>query len=896
MQIKEEKYKSESYLKQLFSTATSRLGLKWLFIIPLFLLLLAGISIASIYYGANLQQEGKIHYIKRYGQTAVKKPFSYVSNYIHGIGANPTKIQIDIKFEEYQKIAFQRELALKYGPSYRVHPSNPGYVPAKMSLADKTIPIKIRLKGGQVEHFGHEYKWSFKVKLKGSNSVKGMKFFSLQQAKNRGYLNEWILHKFLRYNGIIGVKYEFIELIVNGKNYGIYAMEENMAKQLIERNGRKEGPILNYNSDIGWDVTVGQAASFYGGNVNAYNEKDILENPTLLANYESARSLLELFRQDSLSVKQVFDIEKLATYFAIIDLTGFKHATSLNNMKFYYNPITGLVEPIGYDNGYFVKISQPLQGQFKPLRLKGDEKFDRSLFFKGNEWFIKLFTDVDFYKAYMRALNKISDKKLLDDFFEEVDDEMQANLKILHSEHYWYNMDGEFENPDNLYHNQRYIKGLFKPQKALQSHFSGYNAAEKKVELEIGNILSFPIEIIGINYKDSLDFYTSPISIIPSYLGKMTTYKKIDVSIPNGFNFHDSMLVDMKLNFRLLGTDSILTENIYPWSVMRKDFAAVDLVRQEPNFESFPFLINDKVNKIISFKAGNWEISEDVIIPKGYSVNANAGVMIDLINKASIFSYSPIFLRGTEEAPVIIMSSDSTGQGITVMTAQEESALENVIFKNLSRPSKATWSLSGAVSFYESPVRFNGVLFDSNLEGDDYLNVIRSVFYMENTTFYNTNSDAFDADFCQGHIINSKFIKSGNDAIDVSGSSIKVSHVTIDSVGDKAISGGEQSNFYIDNITIRNAELAITSKDKSMVKINNSTIEDTRVAYTAFVKKPEYGHSGIEVTNTTLKNIELDYLIEKGCYMLIDKLAVETVDEKVEDYLYGAKFGKKSIR
>ncbi len=895
MQIKQETHRSESYAKRRFSSFFSRLGLKWLFFIPLIFLLLGGISIASIYYGANLQKEGRIHYIKRYGTTAVKKPFSFISNYINGIGANPTRLQIDIKFENYQKIAFQRELALKYGPYYRVHPSNPGYVGAKMSLADKTIPIKIKLKGGQVEHFGHENKWSFKVKTKGGHSVEGMKYFSLQQAKNRGYMNEWILHKFLRYNGLIGVKYEFVDLIVNGVNLGIYSMEENMAKQLIERNGRKEGPIINYNSDIGWDVTIGQAVSFYGGNVHAYNEKDILENPTLQANYESARSLLELFRQDSLMVKEVFDIEKLATYFAIIDLTGFKHATSLNNMKFYYNPITSLIEPIGYDNGYLVKISQPLQGQFKPLRIRGDEKFDRSLFFKGNEWYIKLFTDVDFFREYMKALKKLSEKSHLDKFFEEVDAEMQEKLKILHTEHYWYNMDGEFENPDNLYYNQEYISKLFTPQKAIQAHYNGYDSNSKNLNLEIGNILSFPIEVVGVTFKDSLNFSISQPPVFQSYLGKMTSYN--EVSIPmNGFQFHDSLLVDMKLQYRLLGIDSILTEEIYPWSVMRKEFKSNDLVRQSPNYKSFPFLVADETNKTISFKAGRWKITEDVIIPKGYSFIANQGVVVDLQEGGSIFTYSPIQFNGTEDSPVVIMSTDSTGQGLTVMTAREESVLKNVVFKNLSRPLKNTWSLSGAVNFYESPVKFDGVLFDTNFQGDDYLNVIRSEFDMKNTTFYNTNSDAFDADFCRGNIADSKFIKSGNDAIDVSGSYINVVNVLIDTVSDKAISGGEQSHFLISGTTIKNAELGVTSKDKTMVKIENSFIENTKVAYTAFVKKPEYGPSAIEVKNTTLSNVEIEHLIEKECYMLVDGKAATTIDEKVEDFLYGNKFGKKSIK
>ena len=44
--------------------------------------------------------------------------------------------------------------------------------------------------------------------------------------------------------------------------------------------------------------------------------------------------------------EEVLDLKKWAAYFAIIDLTGTHHGSLIKSVKFYYNPINGLFEPI----------------------------------------------------------------------------------------------------------------------------------------------------------------------------------------------------------------------------------------------------------------------------------------------------------------------------------------------------------------------------------------------------------------------------------------------------------------------------------------------------------------------------------------------------------------------
>ena len=61
-------------------------------------------------------------------------------------------------------------------------------------------------------------------------------------------------------------------------------------------------------------------------------------------------------------------------------------------------------------------------------------------------------------------------------------------------------------------------------------------------------------------------------------------------------------------------------------------------------------------------------------------------------------------------------------------------------------------------------------------------------------------------------------MKSGNDAIDISGSILQLSNINITYAGYKAISAGEKSQVFGEDISILNSELGITSKDKSIYK------------------------------------------------------------------------------
>jgi len=354
---------------------------------------------------------------------AVMEHYKIPYNYIRGLLSNPEHITIDIAHKNFQKIAYKRAIALEEGV---LHSSSDDYVAANIRWQSKTIPISIRLKGDLADHWSRDRKWSFRIRVKGDDTIMGMKEFSIQHPRTRGFLNDWCLHQLLNYLGnFIVLRYEFIEVTLNGEYLGIYLLEEHFEKRLIENNKFIDAPIIRIDDHLLWyniDPLIGFNRAHLNeiyptSPIDAFNTNTVNQNETLLMNFNKAKSLLEAFRRGELTTHQVFDIDKLAKLFAIIDLLGYRHTTAYSNIRFYYNPITSRLEPIGYDNTFVMEASS-IEGQSKKMQ-GGYPEIANNYFdyAKQSKWHSTFFLDKEFFIKYIMALEQISGKKFLDDFF-----------------------------------------------------------------------------------------------------------------------------------------------------------------------------------------------------------------------------------------------------------------------------------------------------------------------------------------------------------------------------------------------------------------------------------------------------------------------------------------------
>ena len=136
----------------------------------------------------------------------------------------------------------------------------------------------------------------------------------------------------------------FVDLSINGSDSKLFALEEGFDKILIERNKKRNGPIFSLHEEFTKEI---KKTKFEVYNKNLWLNKENLKFTQI------ARRKLENFFEDEAKNIDGFDIDKWAAFFAITDLNYYAHGRAVKSVKFFYNPVSGLIEPIGYDARYW---------------------------------------------------------------------------------------------------------------------------------------------------------------------------------------------------------------------------------------------------------------------------------------------------------------------------------------------------------------------------------------------------------------------------------------------------------------------------------------------------------------------------------------------------------------
>ncbi|MDH3217316.1 MAG: CotH kinase family protein [Candidatus Krumholzibacteria bacterium] len=834
--------------------------------------------------GAIAHRDGFFGEVK---SSSLRDRFAAARNYVTSFSQRPQQILIDIKHKHFQKLAHDRQVALATG---RLMTDRVSEVPATIRYGDESIPIKIRLKGDLKDHYEHPYRWSFRIQTRKERTLFGMKRFSIQRPQTRRWVYEWLFHQVARREDLIALRYRFIDVTINGRKLGIYALEEHFDKRLIEHNRRREGPVLRFDESSWWAERAGferamqkswpGTGDYHSSHIDMFGTKHVIEDPTLFPQFETAVNLLEGFRNGRLSTSEVFNVKKLATYIALCDLFGSEHPLSMNQFRCYYDPIASRLEPIPFDIGGGVELN----------RISSAWSRDLDTIWHGGRrvmFLHALFGDMVFFEQYVRELQHYSQPAYLDSLFEELGDELEQNIALIHRSYPGYHFSNRV-----LYENQLHIRRYLNPVKGFHAYFAGHS--EHGIDLELGNIQHVPVELVNLSYQDSLVFLPQQETILP---GRDRSYpvrhERVAFTFPDGFRWMQGMVGNLKVSYRLLGTDDLRSETVFPWLPIDENILTNDLMQQPANTDDFDFLRIDEVKREIVIRTGRWNVAKNMIIPTGYRLIAGEGVELNLTNSATILSYSPLTLLGSEEAPILLHSADGTGQGMIVVDAGEKSLVEYVRFDNLSNPSQARWKLTGAVTFYESPVAFVNCHFTRN-RSEDALNVVRSRFSIRATVFSKIAADALDADFTEGQIGQTSFVNCANDALDVSGSVVNMEDVVMMKIGDKGISVGENSRLLADRVRIQNAAIAVAGKDMSDLVLKNIEISDGDVGIAVFQKKAEFGGASATVTNLRIDRVKIPYLIEQDSQLTVDEQALAANHAAVEGILYGTVYGKSS--
>jgi hypothetical protein len=837
---------------------------KAVYVAILFILLLI-----SFIFGGIAHKNLFLHNAKLAVQENYRIPINYIKGVFFGDAKN---MHINIKFKDYKKLELERSEGLKAGQMV----SDKKYVPATINFNGSLYKVQLRLKGDEIDHIEGD-KWSFRVRVKKNNTILGMKQFSLQDPKTRNYNFEWLHHKMLKREGLIGLRFDFVNIFVNGKDLGLFSLEEHFEKRLLENNNRKESVIIRFSEDLYMDnykdykgnMANYDVNSYLGSTIDAFHTKRINSSTHLTKLYNRASYLLNEFRRGEKNVEEVFDIDLLAKFFAVSDLLSTAHANRWTNRRYYYNPITDKLEPIGYDGNTGSQIDSLIYNYY-------DENLSKWRYQLNPVHQSSIFSNRSLLKKYMMELEKISEKSYVDDFFNDISRESKRKKNILYSEFPYKN----FDMRDRIEGNRLFIEKMLNPKTALQSYL--LKKSKNSVYLLIANIQSLPIVIESVVLNDKLHLYPNKEAFLDGKLhSDSLSYNEYSFIGKTKQNLSDIPIEKISVNYKIYGTNK---HQIHDKVILKNPSFLTEKISgiPKPSLDSIKkiALIDEEKKKIIFNK--DVVISYDVVIPEGYNIFIKKGVKIDFINKSTLISFSPLIALGTKSEPINIDSSDYTGEGLFVVNAKYKSKLDYVNFSNLSNPVINDWSLTSAVTFYNSNVDINNTSFVNNIRGDDYLNIVNSKFNISNTMFYNSKSDSFDSDFSQGVLYKSKFINSGNDAVDISSTKLLAKGVVINGANDKAFSIGEGSYAWIEDSKINNSHIGVASKDMSEVMLLNLDIVNNKIGVTAYQKKPEFGGGVISGNEVTMTGNTYNYLIEKSSSCSIDSNNVSTFFDKKE--------------
>lgn len=549
-------------------------------------------------------------------------------------GVEAEEIQLLLSDGDYQFLNDKRQESLDRGIQVN---KGDNYVDCKLLYKGDTIKGEMRLKGHMTDHLEGN-KWSFRVKTK--DEVMGMYRFSLQNPATRNYAYEWVYHELLENEDVIHLKYDFIRLKLNDQDLGIYAIEEHFGQHILRDNNRPPGAILRWNPELYWEqrldeldgVYLDEGYSNYSSSFpEAYDQGVVKKDPELIKTYQKGALLLEQFRRGIKTTSEVFDVEKMARFHAVIDLVGGYHSLDWSDVKFYYNSSTGKVEPVGYES-FSVRETFKIAGQRTP------ENYATA----GFNYHDQLFSDPEFFEVYIQSLQRICDEAYFKEFSTKIETELNKKRGVLADEFAYikFSFQPYYENIELIRHNLELPKAF---------HAFLQASTDSTVLISLSPVSDYPIEIMSLSVNDKREYFLDSAFVLPpkarntyahyfnltfKHEGKKLKNLKVKAKIPGGNTIFEIEVSDLPVNTN--------------YNIEEKNL-------QNNKRDSVLTWLNDSV---AVFSNVHTQLSGIVEISKNETLVVNAGQSLDFENGGRIIVKGNLKLLGNDFDEVMVSASD----------------------------------------------------------------------------------------------------------------------------------------------------------------------------------------------------------------------------------------------
>ena len=634
--------------------------------------------------------------------------------------------------------------------------------------------------------------------------------------------------------------------------------------------------------------------------VKVYQPTRTQKSPTLTSYRDEALGMLRGLQQGTLRPSEIFDIPLLARYLAVTELWSAGHGLEEEDSVLYYNPVSGKLEPVGFDGKPTISPQQGSPTRRPPHSLIALEPRSNRL----TSWTRTLLEDPEVARAYVQELRRVTSEGYLRDLEETIGEGLERNLRALHRE--WPELIAPWS---ELRNRQALLREIISPPTVVQAlqlpsthgpNGETLEAAHGSAAIQVANLFALPAEVIGFKAGKGPLIAAAEVLVANGPLAFLTTYGQsvilrskaaddslefVDFSVPVPADTAPTgqpNALQILVVSRLFGESQVRETPVTPYVSIASETAIPGAPTVERATALHPGLELTGDPFMLWISPGVWNIEKDLVLPDNFGLYAGPGTTLQFAPDAILLARGPLVFQGTAEEPVILRPSGTSWAGVVVLEAEEPSSRQHVLVENTNGIERGGWILTGGVTFYESQI----TLYRSRIVGssaEDAINIVRTTFQFYETEIANAVSDGFDGDFTEGTIAKTSFRDIGGDAIDLSGSMVTLDEVHVINVGDKGLSAGESSRVTVDRFDARNVGIGIASKDLSQVSVSDANIENwVHAAMAAYTKKAEYGTASIEADQVTMQGSVSRFLIQTGSWIRQDGEYFSGTDVDVE--------------
>ena len=756
---------------------------------------------------------------------------------------------------------------------------------------------RARLKGDWADHIKDSRKRSLRIRIRNGQTVLGSSRFSIQHPITRGYHREALLFEAMRRHGVLTPRYFLVDVRLNDLDIGFMAFEEHFTKELIESQNRREGPILSVDedqmwrqrflnanrSDVNWDsygYTFETALHYRSKDypVRAYGRVDAENLDTKSNNAIRGLSLFRLALDGKAPVTKAFDLNLTAKWFVLTHVFAATHGNGFHNLKFYFNPVTELMEPIAFDNHGDAILPYKYRSTLFIDHMLSDKTFQAHLKTALSDVEAML-ADADYQAEHERIqerwlkllrFDNMSTERLeiadllenLSAFRADLDNAIEAaeSKKV-----------GPYRSKADHIRNRT----MLEIESPIHSHLRAFLYADDQgVHAEIKNLMHKPVEILGLYRQD------------PE--GAIRLAHNIQIPVDNGTHENPHIwrhqlgtyegLFSKPHYVRFTFNGETYEQELQPQFRYTNTIADGDFFTEI--VDPTPTVVADRETKTVSFEPGPTVLNKSYVIGPDWSVIVKPGAQLLMRDGALLRVEGNFSAKGTQAKPIsfqiesVMDSRMGHWGGLLVTGAQETVEIEHAQFSGQGQSDlperQDNRGLTGCVTFYESDVEIRSSVFDF-MQCEDALNIIRSDFKITESQFLRAHADAFDADFATGRVEGGTFSSTGNDGLDVSGSQVTITGTEFLNIGDKAVSVGEASNLTAEGIKIDDAMTGVASKDRSFAVVRNTAFSGIEgSALIAYIKKQEYGPASIQCDDCAFDDVVSIATTQTGSRIEID--------------------------